>query len=58
MYKNNAFRNPKKLFSGREALDRIRLLTCASSYQEGEALAMSLKPARRHANGGGEISQH
>ena len=45
--KNNHFRNPKKLYSGREASDRIRRLTCASSYQEGEALASLLKSAQK-----------
>ncbi len=44
--KNNSYRNPKKLYSEREASDRIRLLTCASGYQEGEALAVLLKRAR------------
>ncbi|MBA2307554.1 UvrD-helicase domain-containing protein [Candidatus Dependentiae bacterium] len=37
--KNNSFRNPKQLYSDREAHDRVRLMICASSYQEGEALA-------------------
>jgi DNA helicase II / ATP-dependent DNA helicase PcrA len=41
--KNNAYRNPKKLWSDREAHDRIRLLTCTSGYQEGEALALLVK---------------
>ncbi len=41
--KNNSYRNPKRLWSQREAHDRIRLLTCNSGYQEGEALALFLK---------------
>ncbi len=41
--KNNAFRNPKQLYSDKEAQDRIRLLTCASGYQEGDALAQLLR---------------
>lgn len=44
--KNNIFRNPKKLYSERAADDRMRLLTCASSYQEGEALAQMLLTVR------------
>ncbi len=44
--KNNTFRNPKKLFSAKEADDAIRLLTCASGYQEGEAIAQLLKQTR------------
>ncbi len=44
--KNNKYRNPKKLYSGKEATDRIRVLTCASGYQEAEALATFLKLAR------------
>ncbi len=44
--KNNTYRNPKQLFSDREAQDRIRILMCASGYQEGEALAHLLKNAR------------
>ncbi len=46
--KNNTLRNPKKLFSERKAADRIRLLTCASGYQEGEAVAQLLLEARMH----------
>ncbi len=44
--KNNMFRNPKKLFSGKEATDRIRVLTSASGFQEAESLATFLKLAR------------
>ena len=47
--KNNMFRNPKKLYSGKEAKDRIRVLTCASGYQEGEALAQFLKLTKAHS---------
>lgn len=56
--KQNVFRNPKKLFSGRDAHDRIRLLTCASSYQEGEALAALLKATRRYAASEGREKAH
>ena len=44
--KNNTFRNPKRLFSGRDANDAIRLVTCQSGYQEGEAIAQLLKVLR------------
>ena len=43
---NNAYRNPKKLWSDREAFDRIRILACSSGYQEGEALAQFAKQLR------------
>ncbi len=56
--KQNLFRNPKKLFSGREATDRIRLLTCASSYQEGEALATFFKVTRKHSQGSASSNEH
>ncbi len=46
--KNNTFRNPKRLFSGRDANDAVRLVTCQSGYQEGEALAQLLKVLRPH----------
>jgi DNA helicase-2/ATP-dependent DNA helicase PcrA len=45
---NNAFRNPKRLFSGRDAEDAVRILVCQSGYQEGEALALFLKMLRPH----------
>ena len=52
--KNNKFRNPKKLYSGKEANDRVRILTCASGYQEGEALAQLLKLTKAHS----DLSSH
>ncbi len=44
---NNALRNPKKLYSEKQAADRIRILACASGYQEGEALAQFLRESRK-----------
>lgn len=46
--KHNAFRNPKRLFSGRESDDAIRILTCQSGHQEGEAIAQFLKTLKPH----------
>lgn len=37
---HNKTRNPKKLWSHKKAHDRVRLLSCASSYQEGEIIAL------------------
>src|SRR5581483_2924542 len=34
---------PKKLWSDRKAADRVRLISCMSGYQEGEAAALLLK---------------
>jgi len=47
--KHNKFRNPKRLFSGRTSDDPIRILTCQSGNQEGEALAYFLKTIRPHS---------
>ncbi len=44
--KNNTFRNPKKLWSDKSASDRIRVLTCSSNYQEGQAIANLTKILR------------
>lgn len=44
--KHNNFRNPKKLYSGKDGSDRIRILGCSSGYQEGEALAQFMKLSR------------
>lgn len=44
--KHNNFRNPKELYSGKEGVDRIRVLTCGSGFQEGEALAQFLRASR------------
>lgn len=41
--RHNVIRNPKKLWSSRSASDRIRVLSCSSGYQEGEALAIFLQ---------------
>ncbi len=40
LIENNTTRNPKKLWSEKPAQDRIRKLHCASSYQEGDAVAL------------------
>lgn len=37
--KNNKYRNPKKLWSERQATDCIRRVTCLSDYQEGDTIA-------------------
>ncbi len=47
--KHNAFRNPKRLYSGRDADDSVRMLTCQSGHQEGEAVALFLKMLRGHS---------
>src|SRR5579871_1147031 len=36
---HNKYRNPKTLWSGREAHDRIRSIICLSDYQESDAIA-------------------
>lgn len=41
--KNNIVRNHKNLWSERKASDRIRLISCVSGYQEGEAVALFAK---------------
>lgn len=48
--KHNTFRNPKQLYSDKEAHDRIRILTCASGYQEGEAVAQLLRISQTHTS--------
>jgi len=48
---NNQFRNPKNLFSERQANDAIRIITTASSYQEGEAVAHCVKQLRMQSQG-------
>lgn len=37
--KNNRYRNPKNLWSDRQARDRIRVIACMSNYQEGDMIA-------------------
>lgn len=44
---NNQHRNPKKLWSDRAASNRACVFTCLSGYQEGEAIAQSLKAAQQ-----------
>lgn len=46
---HNTCRNPKNLWSDREAQDRVRVISCNSGYQEGEAAAVLLKLAEKHA---------
>ena len=36
---HNTYRNPKKIWSEKEATQRARVITCLSGYQEGEACA-------------------
>ena len=43
--KNNTARNPKKLWSEKQATDRIRIITCMSEYQEADAIAQLMKIA-------------
>ena len=43
---NNRVRNKKNLWSDKDASDRIRILSCNSVYQEGEAIAIFLKLMR------------
>lgn len=40
---NNKQRNPKSLWSDKKGTDRIRVLTCLSEYQEGDAIAHLLQ---------------
>lgn len=40
---NNKQRNPKSLWSDKKGHDRIRILTCLSEYQEGDAIAHLLQ---------------
>ena len=43
LIENNENRNSKKLWSGKLAQDRIKLLSCNSGYQEAEAIALFAK---------------
>jgi len=45
---HNKNRNPKNLWSNREASDRIRQAVCLSEYQEGEIIAQFLQVASRN----------
>lgn len=47
---HNMIRNPKRLWSARQATDRIRVLSCSSGYQEGEALAIFLQKIQSQAS--------
>lgn len=40
---NNKYRNVKNLWSDKQANDRIRVIQCASGYQEGQAISLFLK---------------
>lgn len=51
---NNAYRNPKSLWSDKKADDRIRLITCSSSYQEADAVCLLLK----HAHNSNTLNQY
>lgn len=44
----NIERNPKNLWSNQTGKDRVRLLTCASSYQEGSMVALYGKQLKRN----------
>jgi DNA helicase-2/ATP-dependent DNA helicase PcrA len=46
----NTERNPKNLWSNQTGNDRVRLLTCASSYQEGAMIASYGKHLKRTKN--------
>jgi len=41
--KNNKKRNPKKLWTNKKAVDRIKIINCSSEYQEGEIVAQFAK---------------
>jgi DNA helicase-2/ATP-dependent DNA helicase PcrA len=43
---HNSQRTPKTLWSEKKGTDRIRMLTCVSEYQEGDAIAQFLLTAR------------
>jgi len=45
--KQNTNRIEKKIWSGKEASDRIRLLSCLSEYQEAGSVAQFIKSVRR-----------
>lgn len=44
---NNQQRNPKKLWSDKKGHDRIRLISCLSEYQEGDAIAQLAQVASK-----------
>lgn len=44
---NNIYRNPKKLWSEKQAVDCIRLLSFHSSYQEAEAISLFVKQSHQ-----------
>ncbi len=44
---HNKQRNPKELWSERNAHDRIRILHCNSGYQEGDAICHALKQLKK-----------
>ncbi len=44
---HNTYRNPKNIWSKKEAHDRARIITCLSGYQEGEAFAQLVRIARK-----------
>lgn len=48
--KNNLYRNEKNLWSERQAQDRVRVISCTSGYQEGDALALLLKQFTKQNN--------
>ncbi|HEX2977748.1 MAG TPA: UvrD-helicase domain-containing protein [Candidatus Babeliales bacterium] len=48
--RNNTQRNPKKLWSSKEGSDRVRIVHCASGYQEGELIALGIKQLRSLPN--------
>lgn len=58
LIKNNVYRNPKKLWSTREASDRIRLISCSSSYQEAEAIAIFLKKSKKSGLGKNSLNSN
>lgn len=47
---NNKFRHAKNLWSEQKASDRVRLIGCATSYQEGEAIAVFLTKHFKNKN--------
>jgi DNA helicase II / ATP-dependent DNA helicase PcrA len=45
----NKYRNPKNLWSDKEAVNRVKVLSCISGYQEAEAAALFLQQAQESA---------
>ncbi|MBN2267010.1 MAG: UvrD-helicase domain-containing protein [Candidatus Babeliaceae bacterium] len=45
---HNQVRHPKKLWSAKQGIDRVRIISLPSDLHEGEALARWLKSSRRH----------